>query len=59
MTSLPPFRRTALAASVGLALFAGCGEQRRSGGTSAPRSERPPNLLLITVDTLRADHLSS
>jgi arylsulfatase A-like enzyme len=26
---------------------------------TAPASEKPPNVLLITVDTLRADHLSS
>ncbi len=48
----------ALAALAGMALAAaGCGG---GGETAAPaRSARPRHVLLITVDTLRADHLSA
>ena len=37
---------------------AGCGGDGSAGG-GVPKSASRPNLLLVTVDTLRADHLSS
>src|SRR5262245_40719375 len=47
------------AAALLLGLLAGCGE---SSDATAPRaapaaSARPPSLLLVSFDTLRADHL--
>jgi len=57
---LPRTARTAVSAWswkawVALALLAGaCGQ-----GSAPPASEAPPNLLLITVDTLRADRLGA
>lgn len=48
----------ALGAGVGLLGLAGCG---REAGTRPPGSPAPgkprPNLLLVTIDTLRADHV--
>jgi arylsulfatase A-like enzyme len=48
--------------AIAATLLAGCGRSESKGPASAaalpPLPERP-NLLLVTVDTLRADHLSS
>ncbi|HSM13984.1 MAG TPA: sulfatase [Thermoanaerobaculia bacterium] len=55
-------RRTlfALATLLALAPLAGCGGSERTAPTAAPEAAAArPNILLLTVDTLRADHLSS
>lgn len=58
--SASPTRRIAWRAAPLLAgLFAcsvGWGQLPAHGG---PSSERPPNLILVSIDTLRADHLST
>jgi arylsulfatase A-like enzyme len=41
------------------AALGGCGGPEPAAGTADERKRRRPNLLLITVDTLRADHLSA
>jgi arylsulfatase A-like enzyme len=52
-------RRAARFASLALAFAFGCGDGAKRAGTEAPRPPSRPNILLITVDTLRADHLSA
>lgn len=64
MTSpLRPFRprgRTALlAGTLLLPLAIGCGGEGPRSALPLGKPDRAPNLLLITVDTLRADHLSA
>lgn len=44
-----------LAGVLALLLAAAC--ERTSGGAAPGDAQRPPNVLLVTVDTLRADHL--
>jgi arylsulfatase A-like enzyme len=53
--------RLALGASVVAAVVAGLSYAAYTAATrvNAPQAERPPNILLISIDTLRADHLSS
>lgn len=58
MKPTPPRLRGAILAGALGVLVAGCGDGSRAVGSARPRSATPPNLLLITVDTLRADHLS-
>jgi arylsulfatase A-like enzyme len=55
LKSIFPRLRGALLAGALAIVAAGCGP---SGGDFVPRGEGRPNLLLVTVDTLRADHLS-
>ena len=45
----------AFALTISLGMSTGCRRAPEAGTTKAPAS--PPNVLLITVDTLRADHL--
>jgi arylsulfatase A-like enzyme len=62
---LAPPPRTALmlaAALIGAAIATGCGrdDERRADDRSMARDRgagRPPNILLVTIDTFRADHL--
>jgi len=52
-TPSPPIARALLAALAGAVLLTGCGRD------AAPSGGPPRNVILITVDTLRADHLTS
>lgn len=54
-----PLRGAVLVTSLALAFAVGCGEGSRRSASGAPRTPNRPNLLLITVDTLRADHLAA
>jgi len=57
MLRRPPWRHAsgrALLGALGLLAYAGCDAALHD---YAPRPAAPPNVILITVDTLRADHL--
>src|ERR1700752_4811942 len=59
MRPAPTLRiRIAAIAALSLALAAGgCGRERRAGGGSPGPGSRPPSILILSIDTLRGDHL--